>query len=88
MMTIDWSPIGGKTMEKTIIFKQSYGEFTHEKDGHLSGHVMTITGKRKDGKYSVTHAFGNGKRFRNIYTVEQLQWEIFKMERKEQEQTV
>jgi hypothetical protein len=75
-------------MNNIIIFKQSYGEFTTEQDGRLSGHVMTITGKRKDGKYTVTHAFGNGKRFRNIYTVEQLQWEIFKMERKEQEQTV
>jgi len=48
---------------------------------------MTITGKRKDGKYSVTHAFGSGKRFRNIYTTEQLQFEVFKMERKELEKT-
>jgi hypothetical protein len=75
-------------MNNIIIFKQSYGEFTTEKDGRLSGQVMTITGKRKDGKYSVTHAFGSGKRFRKIYTVEQLQFEVFKMERKELEQTV
>jgi len=88
MMTIDWSPIGGKTMEKTIIFKQSYGEFTTELDGRLSGHKLTITGKRKDGKYTVTHAWGSGKRLNKIYTVEQLQWEIFKMERQAQEQTV
>ena len=88
MMTIDWYPIGGKTKEKTIIFKQSYGEFTNEKEGRLSGHKLTITGKRKDGKYSVTHAWGSGTRLKKIYTVEQLQWEIFKMERQAQEQTV
>jgi hypothetical protein len=38
-------------MNNIVIFKQSYGEFTTEKDGRLSGQVMTITGKRKDGKY-------------------------------------
>jgi hypothetical protein len=70
-------------MNDIVIFKQSYGEFTTEKDGRLSGHVLTITGKRKDGKYSVTHAFGSGKRIKKIYTVEQLQFEVFKMERKE-----
>jgi len=87
-MTIDWSPIGGKTLERTVIFKQCYGKLNLQNDGRLSGHLMTITGKRKDGKYSVTHAFGDSKRINKIYTVEQLQWEIFKMERKEQEQTV
>ena len=75
-------------MNNFIIFKQTYGEFTEEKDGRLSGHVLTITGKRKDGKYSVTHAFGSGKRFKKIYTTEQLQFEVFKMERQAQEQTV
>ena len=70
-------------MNDIVIFKQSYGEFTNEKDGRLSGHVMTITGKRKDGKYSVTHVFGSGKYIKKIYTTEQLQFEVFKMERKE-----
>jgi hypothetical protein len=75
-------------MNNIVIFKQVYGEFNEEKDGRLSGHVMTITGKRKDGKYTVTHAWGSGKRINKIYTTEQLQFEVFKMERKEQEQTV
>jgi hypothetical protein len=73
-------------MNNIVIFKQVYGEFNEEKDGRLSGHVMTITGKRKDGKYTVTHAFGSGKRINKIYTTEQLQFEVFKMERKETEQ--
>jgi hypothetical protein len=75
-------------MNNIIIFKQTYGEFTEEKDGRLSGHTLTITGKRKDGKYTVTHAWGSGKRLNKIYTVEQLQWELFKMERKAEEQSV
>ncbi len=75
-------------MNNIVIFKQVYGEFNEEKDGRLSGHVMTITGKRKDGKYTVTHAWGSGKRINKIYTTEQLQFEVFKMERKETEQTV
>ena len=72
-------------MNNIIIFKQTYGEFTEEKDGRLSGHTLTITGKRKDGKYTVTHAWGSGKRLNKIYTVEQLQWELFKMERQAEE---
>jgi hypothetical protein len=75
-------------MNNIVIFKQVYGEFNEEKDGRLSGHVLTITGKRKDGKYTVTHAWGSGKRINKIYTTEQLQFEVFKMERKEQEQTI
>ena len=75
-------------MNNIIIFKQTYGEFTEEKDGRLSGHTLTITGKRKDGKYTVTHAWGSGKHLNKIYTVEQLQWELFKMERQTEEQTV
>jgi hypothetical protein len=75
-------------MNNIIIFKQTYGEFTEEKDGRLSGHTLTITGKRKDGKYTVTHAWGSGKRLNKIYTVEQLQWELFKMERQAEEQSV
>jgi len=68
-----------------VIFKQTYGQFPTEKDGRLSGHVLTITGKRKDGKYTVTHAWGSGSRLKKIYTTEQLQWEIFKMEKQAQE---
>ena len=75
-------------MNNIIIFKQTYGEFTEEKDGRLSGHTLTITGTRKDGKYTVTHAWGSGKRLNKIYTAEQVQWELFKMERQAQEQTV
>jgi hypothetical protein len=73
----------GKVTMQAYIFKQVYGDFTTEKDGRLSGHVMTITGKRKDGKYTVTHAYGNGKRFKKIYTSEQLFDEVQKFERKE-----
>ena len=68
---------------QVYIFKQSYGEFTEERDGRLSGHVMTITGKRKDGKYTATHSFGSGKRINKIYTSEQLFDEVQKFERKE-----
>jgi hypothetical protein len=71
-------------MNNIVIFKQSYGEFTTEKDGRLSGTVLTIKGKRKDGKYSVVHAYGSGKRINKIYTVEQLQWVIFQMQKTEQ----
>ena len=70
-------------MNNIVIFKQQYGEFTTEKDGRLSGSTLTIKGKRKDGKYSVIHATGSGKRVTKIYTVEQLQWVIFQMEKTE-----
>jgi hypothetical protein len=63
-----------------VIFKQKYGQFTTEADGRLSGQVMTITGKRKDGKYMVTHAFGSGKRISKIYTPDQLFVEASKFE--------
>jgi hypothetical protein len=68
-------------MNNIVIFKQQYGEFTTEKDGKLSGSTLTIKGKRKDGKYSVIHAYANGKRINRIYTVEQLQWVIFQAEK-------
>lgn len=63
-----------------IIFKQTYGALTAEADGRLSGHTMTITGKRSDGKYMVTHAFGSGKRIRKVYTPEQMFVEASKFE--------
>jgi len=56
----------------------SYGEFTEENDGRLSGHVLTIKSIRKDGKFTVTHSYGSGKRINKIYTLEQLQDQISK----------
>ena len=61
-----------------LTFKKSYGEFNQENDGRLSGHVLTINDIRRDGKFSVTHAFGNGKRINKIYTKEQLTEQIEK----------
>ena len=58
--------------------KKSYGEFNQEKDGRLSGQVLTINNIRSDGKFSVTHAFGSGKRINKIYTKEQLAEQIEK----------
>ena len=63
-----------------VIFKQKYGQFVTEQDGRLSGHIMTITGKRRDGKYTVVHAFGSGKRISKIYTPDQLFVEASKFE--------
>jgi len=61
-----------------LTFKKSYGEFTYEADGRLSGQVLTINNIRSDGKFSVTHAFGSGKRINKIYTKEQLTEQIEK----------
>jgi hypothetical protein len=58
--------------------KKTYGEFNQETDGRLSGHVLTINDIRRDGKFSVTHAFGSGKRINKIYTKEQLTEQINK----------
>jgi hypothetical protein len=55
-----------------------FGEFNYQDDGRLSGHVMTINNIRRDGKFSVTHAFGSGKRINKIYTQEQLNEQIEK----------
>ena len=63
-----------------IIFKTHYGEFTIEQGNRLSGHTMEITGKRKDGKYMVTHAFGSGKRIRKVYTPDQMLTEALKFD--------
>jgi hypothetical protein len=59
-------------------FNKTYGEFNHESDGRLSGHVLTINDIRRDGKFSVTHSFGSGKRVNKIYTKEQLTEQINK----------
>ena len=56
----------------------TYGNFTQENDGHLSGHVLHIKSIRKDGKFTVTHSFGSGKKINKIYSHEQLQNEIAK----------
>ena len=58
----------------------TYGNFTQENDGHLSGHVLYIKSIRKDGKFTVTHSFGSGKKINKIYTKEQLQDQIAKFE--------
>lgn len=55
-----------------------YGTFTEEQDGRFSGHVLTIKTIRKDGKFTVTHSYGSGKRINKIYTLEQLQEQISK----------
>jgi len=60
-------------------FNKTYGEFNQENDGRLSGHVLTINEVRRDGKYSVTHSFGSGKRINKIYTHEQLTEQINKL---------
>jgi len=59
--------------------KKTYGEFNQEHDGRLSGHVLTINDIRRDGKFSVTHSFGSGKRINKIYTQEQLTEQINKL---------
>lgn len=59
---------------------KQYGQFNKEPDGRLSGHVITINSIRKDGKYSVTHAFAtSGRRINKIYTKEQLEEQIAKI---------
>ena len=60
-------------------FNKTYGEFNQESDGRLSGHVLTINDIRRDGKFSVTHSFGSGKRIKKIYTKEQLTEQINKL---------
>jgi len=57
-----------------------YGSFDREADGRLSGHVLHVSGPRRDGKYTVQHHFGSGKRINKLYTREQLLAEIAKIE--------
>jgi hypothetical protein len=61
------------------MLNKTYGEFNQESDGRLSGHVLTINDIRRDGKFSVTHSFGSGKRIKKIYTKEQLTEQINKL---------
>jgi hypothetical protein len=55
------------------------GSFNKEDDGRLSGHVLFIGTKRKDGKTPVVHAFGSGKRIKKIYDENQLKEQIEKL---------
>jgi hypothetical protein len=41
---------------------------------------MRIYGLRKDGRYTVTHIFGSGKRISKLYTAEQLAEQVNKFE--------
>lgn len=59
-------------MNNMTVFKSVYGSMNRQADGRLSGHEMRIYGVRKDGRYTVTHFFGSGKRINKIYTLEQL----------------
>ena len=45
----------------------------------MSGHVMNVGEKRKDGKFPVTHHFASsGKLIKKVYTLEQLNEQISK----------
>lgn len=62
------------------IFKDVYGNMSRQADGRLSGHEMRVYGLRKDGRYTVTHIFGSGKRISKLYTAEQLAEQVNKFE--------
>jgi hypothetical protein len=61
-------------------FARSYGTFDDEQDGRKSGTMLFIGAMRRDGKYPVTFAYGSGKRIAKVFTVEQLEAEIAKLE--------
>lgn len=68
------------------MFKTQYGSFSKEADGRLTGTILFVTGLQKDGKYSVTYAFGSSpKRFRKIISKELLESEIKRIEEKYKE---
>jgi len=53
----------------------TYGNFTRESDGRLSGKRLYVSPMRRDGKFPVTHHFGSGKRINKLATREQVeQW--------------
>ena len=62
-----------------MIIKSQYGNFTKEPDGRMSGVILSIK-PRSDGKYSVAHCYGSGKRINKIYSQSQLEAEISKIE--------
>lgn len=60
---------------------KQYGQFNKEPDGRLSGHIMRVGEKRKDGKFPVTHHFAtSGRMIKKVYTLEQLNEQISKFE--------
>jgi hypothetical protein len=56
----------------------TYGKFTKEADGRMSGTVLNVT-PRNDGKFKVSHCYGSGKVINKIYTREQLTEQINKL---------
>lgn len=62
------------------VFKDVYGTMHRQADDRLSGHEMRVYGLRKDGRYTVTHIFGSGKRINKLYTAEQLAEQVNKFE--------
>lgn len=62
------------------VFKDTYGSMNRQSDGRLTGHEIRIYGLRKDGKYTVTHFFGSGRRINKLYTAEQLTEQVNKLE--------
>lgn len=62
------------------IFKDTYGSMSRQADGRLTGHEIRIYGLRKDGRYTVTHFFGSGKRINKLYTAEQLTEQVNKLQ--------
>jgi hypothetical protein len=61
-------------------FKDTYGSMNRQADGRLTGHEIRVYGLRKDGKYTVTHFFGSGRRINKLYTAEQLTEQVNKLE--------
>jgi len=58
----------------------TYGKFTKEADGRMSGHVIYVYAPRRDGKYPTQHHFGSGRRINKLYSKDQLLAEIAKLE--------
>jgi hypothetical protein len=59
--------------------QMEYGKLQQELDGRLTGHVLTVIGQRRDGKFTCVHVFGGGARITKIYTAEQLAAEAAKL---------
>jgi hypothetical protein len=62
------------------VFKDTYGSMNRQADGRLTGHEIRVYGLRKDGRYTVTHFFGSGKRINKLYTAEQLTEQVNKLQ--------
>jgi hypothetical protein len=60
----------------------THGHFEMERDGRLSGMVLTIGRPRRDGKFPVVYTFAGGpygRRIRKFYTLEQCEAAIAKL---------